>query len=85
MPPKDLWGNPIQITNGGRGGAYPAPPGTGPAGKTCRDCRHKRKGGSGLRSHPKCALVKETCGRGTDIKVGSPACRLFEQKPLERA
>lgn len=76
---KDLFGNETKPVTY-RTGAYPATPGTGPAGMTCRQCKHKYSGGTGAHSHPKCALVKATSGPGTDIKVASQACRMFEPK-----
>jgi len=62
----------------GRG--YPAPPGTGPARETCKSCHHltrKRMAGTYL----KCELMRHawTGGHGTDVKAGSPACRLWER------
>lgn len=61
---------------------YAADPGTGPAGKTCKDCAHKRtiRSNSGSKSWVKCAAASErwTNGEGSDIKAGSPACRLFQ-------
>jgi hypothetical protein len=63
---------------------YAALPGSGPAGKTCRQCKHRViacPGGS--KTFPKCGLMRNcwTHGRGTDIKVSSPACKMFEEKP----
>jgi hypothetical protein len=59
---------------------YAAVPGTGPAGETCRTCRHythKRM----ANSYRKCELMRDywTGGPGTDIKAGSPACRRWEK------
>jgi len=76
---KDLFGNDTKPVTY-RTGAYPATPGTGPAGMTCRQCKHKYSGGTGARSHPKCSLVRATSGQGTDIKVANPACRMLEPK-----
>jgi hypothetical protein len=76
---KDLFGQETRPVTY-RTGAYPATPGTGPAGMTCRQCKYKRSGGTGSRSHPKCALVNPTSGPGTDIRVSAPACRMFEVK-----
>lgn len=60
---------------------YAAPPGTGPEGKTCRDCAHyaHREGVAG--SYPKCGLNRKkwTGGRGSDILARAPACKLFEE------
>lgn len=58
---------------------YACPPGTGPAGKTCRDCVHsyaKRLG----KTYYKCLLAKSkwTGGRASDILLRSPACSRFE-------
>lgn len=61
---------------------YAAPPGTGPEGKTCRDCAHYARNytGSG-KSFPKCNLAraKWTGGRGSDILARAPACNRFEE------
>ena len=56
---------------------YAAPPGTGPAGETCRSCGHYAHGGTGARSFPKCGLMRSrwTSGPGTDILAKAPACR----------
>lgn len=61
-------------------GAYPARPGTGPAGRTCRECVHKTRVDGGNKSYLKCRLQQAvwTGGPGTDIKAGSPACSRFE-------
>lgn len=66
-----------------RPNGYAEPPGTGPAGKTCRDCAHKRTmTNTGSKSWIKCELMRRawTNGPGTDIRAGSPACRRFEGK-----
>ena len=63
---------------------YAAPPGTGPAGRTCRDCRHKVScSNTGNKSWVKCELRRATWtnGQGTDILAGSPACSRFEERP----
>jgi hypothetical protein len=62
---------------------YAAVPGTGPEGKTCRDCKHKQTmSNTGNKSWIKCDLMKAawTHGPGSDIRAGSPACRRFEEK-----
>src|SRR6478735_1718908 len=62
---------------------YAAVPGTGPEGKTCRDCKHKQTmSNTGAKSWIKCDLMRAawTHGPGSDIRAGSPACRRFEQK-----
>lgn len=60
---------------------YAAQPGTGPEGKTCRDCKHKlRLGNFGGKSYLKCDLRRATWtgGEGTDILARTPACSKFE-------
>lgn len=61
---------------------YAAPPGTGPAGETCKTCKHythRHWGGT----YRKCMLnrAKWTRGPGTDIRAGSPACSKWEAEP----
>lgn len=65
----------------GRNG-YPAPPGTGPEGKRCRDCANCQSVSGGRRSFPKCLANKGrwTHGRATDINTRMAACRLFVEK-----
>ncbi|MAF43446.1 MAG: hypothetical protein CMI54_04655 [Parcubacteria group bacterium] len=84
---KDLFGEiPVQTieeskakTTVPRG--YASPPGSGPSGKTCRQCEHYiiRYTAAGY-TKPKCGLnrAKWTNGRASDIKVSSPACSKFE-------
>jgi hypothetical protein len=68
---------------------YAAPPGTGPAGESCKTCAHYTHGhnseGRG-RKWPKCGLMRQlwTHGPGTDIRAGSPACRKWEAKGDEK-
>lgn len=62
---------------------YAAQPGTGPEGKTCRDCRYKQtQSNTGAKSWIKCELRRATWthGPGTDIRAGSPACAKFSPK-----
>ncbi len=62
---------------------YAAKPGTGPEGKTCRDCEHKHTMGHGhSKTWIKCELMrpKWTGGTGTDIRASSPACQHFTPK-----
>jgi len=65
----------IQITGG-----YAARPGTGPTGKTCKQCQSYCLVDYHNKTFRKCELVKKnwTHGKGTDIKASSPACALFE-------
>jgi hypothetical protein len=59
---------------------YAAPPGTGPAGETCKTCQHLVYNQM-AKSYPKCDLnrARWTGGRGSDILVKAPACRLWEK------
>jgi hypothetical protein len=65
---------------------YAAPPGTGPEGQTCKQCKHKHSfGGASTgqsKTYIKCELRRPTWtnGEGTDILAGSPACSKFEAK-----
>lgn len=62
---------------------YAAQPGTGPEGKTCRDCKHKTTmSNTGSKSWIKCELRRSTwtSGEGTDIKASAAACSKFEAK-----
>ena len=56
---------------------YAATPGTGPAGETCRSCKHKTKQRGIVGHFLKCALMENhwTHGCATDIKAKTPACR----------
>lgn len=56
---------------------YAAHPGTGPAGESCRTCKHLGGHSRGRRWY-KCSLVKMTLGPGTDIRLKSPACWRWE-------
>lgn len=76
----DLFGEaPTQIapTHG-----YAAMPGTGPAGETCKSCKHYaiKQCASAYR---KCALMRAvwTGGAGTDIKASAPACSKWDKAP----
>ena len=53
-------------------------PGSGPAGETCRTCKHILHTGNDGR-YKKCALVNFTRGPATDIKVKSPACKFWKK------
>lgn len=58
---------------------YAAMPGTGPAGETCKSCRH-RVARQYAKAYWKCRLMAAawTHGRSTDIRLKSPACRRWE-------
>lgn len=58
---------------------YADRPGTGPAGETCKSCRHYhvREG-----RYRKCLLMRSTwsASTATDIRAGSPACSKWESQ-----
>jgi hypothetical protein len=58
---------------------HAAPPGTGPAGETCRTCKWLRKVNGGRRVYSKCGLGRISAGPGTDIRLKDPACRHWER------
>ena len=68
---------------------HAAQPGSGPAGETCRSCRHA----AAVRhasTYWKCGLMAKfwTGGAATDIKLGDPACarwQAVEAEPAEPA
>ena len=60
-------------------GLYAATPGTGPAGKTCRDCAHLRHTGNSRKQHPKCGLTNYTRGDATTIRTSTPSCNRFTE------
>jgi hypothetical protein len=64
-----------------RAKATPADPGSGPAGETCKTCKHRRVDitRAEKRFH-KCSLVRSTKGPGTDIRVSTPACARWERR-----
>lgn len=57
---------------------YPRPPGSGPAGKTCKTCaRHEVLVFS--RRYHKCRMTS-THSAASDIRVSSPACEFYYQE-----
>lgn len=58
---------------------YAALPGSGPAGETCKSCKHYTIR-QFSKSYRKCGLMEKhwTRGPGTDIRAGSPACSRWE-------
>lgn len=62
--------------------AHASKPGTGPEGKTCRDCAHYCLVQPGANTFRKCGLMEHawTHGPGTDIHARDPACRYFEER-----
>ena len=59
---------------------YPAKPGGGPEGETCRTCKHKRRYSSGTKAWYKCGLCPIKGHLATDIKLKSPACFYWEKE-----
>jgi len=61
---------------------YAAPPGTGPAGETCRTCLNLCRV-TYAKTYFKCALLRPrwTSSYATEIRAKAPACRLWEKKP----
>lgn len=61
---------------------YAAPPGTGPAGETCRTCRFYTVQSYTQNRYRKCGLMRDdwTRGPGTDIKARAAACRKWKGK-----
>lgn len=59
---------------------YAALPGTGPAGETCKSCKHYTIR-QFSKSYRKCGLMEKhwTMGPGSDIRAGSPACKRWEK------
>jgi hypothetical protein len=58
---------------------HAAPPGTGPAGETCRSCQHymlRQMAGT----YRKCGLRDWTRGPGTDIRASDPACEKWKKQ-----
>jgi hypothetical protein len=60
---------------------YAEMPGSGPAGETCKSCRHLACRELAKRYY-KCGLMRPvwTGGRGTDVLLRSPACRRWGAK-----
>jgi hypothetical protein len=76
----DLFGNEIvEPKKGTQPKGYVSTPGSGPAGETCKTCRHIVRIELG-RTYLKCELNSHnwTHGKGSDIKAGSPACAKWE-------
>lgn len=62
---------------------YAARPGSGPAGETCRSCRHRVENENRTaKVYWKCGLMRHTWtgGTGTDVRASSPACSKWEEK-----
>jgi len=59
-----------------RSGGYPANPGTGPKGETCKTCYNLCRTQGFAKEYKKCGVMRQhwTGGAGTDIRVRSKAC-----------
>ena len=82
----DLFGDPVTDQDKpkppARLAGYPATPGSGPTGESCRTCEHRAVVTGAARNYQKCALMRPhwTRGGGTDIKAGSPACSRYSKE-----
>jgi hypothetical protein len=85
----DLWNQPIgafklkgKRDESARG--YPARPGSGPKGETCKTCKHLCRI-TYAKSYLKCGLIRAqwTQSPKTDIRAKSPACQLWEMANAE--
>lgn len=86
MTETDLWSLPIgafkrknsKRDESARG--YPSRPGGGPAGETCRTCKHLCRV-QYAKKYLKCGLIRHawTSSPKTDIRAKSPACQLWER------
>ena len=63
---------------------HAAPPGSGPAGHSCGDCKHLARR-SFSKVYLKCGLMQAswTGGAGTDVRAHDPACRRWESNAKE--
>jgi len=61
--------------------AYPAVPGSGPTGETCKTCANLARVECS-KTYLKCRLMEKfwTGGPGTDVKARSPACEFWQKK-----
>ena len=82
MSETDLWNQPIgshkskTIVPRGHAG----PPGSGPAGETCRTCKHLTRR-EYSKTYLKCALMRHkwSGGTATDIRAKDAACSRWEE------
>lgn len=85
---KSLFGDEIPDTPARRrvDRAHPAPPGTGPEGMTCRECKHMRRVEWHDYAYHKCQLMEHVWSHGgaTDIRCKDAACRMFELSKGEK-
>ena len=61
--------------------AHPAPPGSGPEGKTCRQCAYSVRVPWHDYAYWKCGRMIErwTHGRDSDIRLKDAACKKFKE------
>lgn len=73
---------PIQKKRDYSAKGFPARPGSGPAGETCRSCANCVRCPYHGKNYYKCAILRHrwTSGPGTDIKLKSPACEWWKAK-----
>lgn len=64
--------------------AYPAQPGTGPEGETCKTCEHLHRNRQ-AKVYLKCWKMQTvwTGGGGSDVKARAPACSQWQANKLE--
>jgi hypothetical protein len=64
--------------------AYPAQPGTGPEGETCKTCEHLHRNRQ-AKVYLKCWKMQAvwTGGGGSDVKARAPACSRWQAKKPE--
>lgn len=80
LPPQSAKSQAVARARQTKTGCYADFPGTGPAGETCKSCKHIYRKHMG-KTYLECALTRAwwTGGGGTDIKAGSPACSKWEK------
>lgn len=61
---------------------YADKPGSGPEGETCGSCQHAERVEYHRKTYRKCGMARNkwTHGTGSDIRLKSPACSLWEAK-----
>ncbi len=79
LPPSALAGRKPSKKTG-----HAAPPGSGPAGETCKSCRHLARNQM-AKVYLKCELMRAiwTGGGGTEVRAQDPACRRWGARKNE--
>lgn len=83
-----VWGPRGQSKRDTRARGYAAPPGTGPAGHFCSDCKYAVRVGGHTRRYYKCERIGRrnwTNSYGTDIRIKAPACKYWEPEEQKSA